>query len=249
MRRRRREADLRRRVALRPRRVRVEPRPDRAVRHDRRRRRPRPRGDRRPRPPRLDVDPAAGAVAARRCSTEGVDGLRVGVIRELDGEGIDADVAATRAARRPTRSTAAGAKVDEASVPAAVYGLSAYYLIAPAEASSNLARYDGIRYGLRVDAPTTGDMYDRTRTAGLRRRGEAADHARHLRAVGRLLRRLLRQGPAGAHADPARLRRRLRAVRPPARVRRRRARRSGSATRPPTRSRCTSTTSARSRRT
>ncbi len=40
-------------------------------------------------------------------------------------------------------------------MPAAVYGLSAYYLIAPAEASSNLARYDGVRYGLRVDAPTT----------------------------------------------------------------------------------------------
>ena len=52
------------------------------------------------------------------------------------------------------------------SVPAAVYGLSAYYLIAPAEASSNLARYDGVRYGLRDEAPTTGEMYDRTRTAG-----------------------------------------------------------------------------------
>ena len=52
------------------------------------------------------------------------------------------------------------------SVPAVIYGLSAYYLIAPAEASSNLARYDGVRYGLRVDAPTTGEMYDRTRTAG-----------------------------------------------------------------------------------
>ena len=60
----------------------------------------------------------------------------------------------------------AGAKVDEVSVPAAIYGLSAYYLIAPAEASSNLARYDGVRYGLRVDAPTTGEMYDATRTAG-----------------------------------------------------------------------------------
>ena len=52
----------------------------------------------------------------------------------------------------------AGAKVEEASVPAAVYGLSAYYLIAPAEASSNLARYDGVRYGLRVDGATTGEM-------------------------------------------------------------------------------------------
>ena len=51
-------------------------------------------------------------------------------------------------------------------MPAAAYGLSAYYLIAPAEASSNLARYDGVRYGLRVDAPTTGEMMTATRTAG-----------------------------------------------------------------------------------
>jgi aspartyl-tRNA(Asn)/glutamyl-tRNA(Gln) amidotransferase subunit A len=95
----------------------------------------------------------------------GVEGLRIGVIRELDGDGIDADVRA-RVREAAEALEAAGAKVDEASVPAAVYGLSAYYLIAPAEASSNLARYDGIRYGLRVDGPTTGDVYDRTRTAG-----------------------------------------------------------------------------------
>ena len=51
-------------------------------------------------------------------------------------------------------------------MPAATYGLSAYYLIAPAEASSNLARYDGVRYGLRVDAATTDEMMTATRTAG-----------------------------------------------------------------------------------
>jgi aspartyl-tRNA(Asn)/glutamyl-tRNA(Gln) amidotransferase subunit A len=95
----------------------------------------------------------------------GVDGLRVGVVRELNGEDIDADVRA-RVAEAAEALAAAGATVEEASVPAAIYGLSAYYLIAPAEASSNLARYDGIRYGLRVDGPTTGDVYDRTRTAG-----------------------------------------------------------------------------------
>ena len=61
---------------------------------------------------------------------------------------------------------AAGAKVDEVSVPAVVYGLTAYYLIAPAEASSNLARYDGVRYGLRVDAPDTAAMNAATRAAG-----------------------------------------------------------------------------------
>ena len=48
----------------------------------------------------------------------------------------------------------AGAKIVDVEVPAFTYGLTAYYLIAPAEASSNLARYDGVRYGLRVDAPT-----------------------------------------------------------------------------------------------
>ena len=97
---------------------------------------------------------------------DGVEGLRVGVVKELlDIEGIAPDVAA-RATAAAEALEAAGAKVEEVSVPAVIYGLSAYYLIAPAEASSNLARYDGVRYGLRVDAPTTGEMYDRTRTAG-----------------------------------------------------------------------------------
>jgi aspartyl-tRNA(Asn)/glutamyl-tRNA(Gln) amidotransferase subunit A len=96
---------------------------------------------------------------------EGVDGLRVGIVRELLAEGIAPDV------RRRTEAAAealaaAGAKVDEASVPAATYGLSAYYLIAPAEASSNLARYDGVRYGLRVDAANTAEMNIASRTAG-----------------------------------------------------------------------------------
>jgi aspartyl-tRNA(Asn)/glutamyl-tRNA(Gln) amidotransferase subunit A len=96
---------------------------------------------------------------------EGVDGLRVGVMRELLGEGIEPDVR-RRVEAAAEALSAAGAKVDEATVPAATYGLSAYYLIAPAEASSNLARYDGVRYGLRVDAPTTAEMNELTRTAG-----------------------------------------------------------------------------------
>jgi len=62
--------------------------------------------------------------------------------------------------------TAAGAKVDEVSIPAFTYGLTAYYIVAPAEASSNLARYDGVRYGLRVDAPDTAKMNAATRAAG-----------------------------------------------------------------------------------
>jgi len=96
---------------------------------------------------------------------EGVDGLRIGIISELMGEGMSADVIA-RVQAAADALEAAGAKIGEASIPASTYGLSAYYLIAPAEASSNLARYDGVRYGLRVDAPITGEMMEATRTAG-----------------------------------------------------------------------------------
>ena len=95
----------------------------------------------------------------------GVDGLRVGLVTELMGEGISSDVSA-RVQAAAAALASAGAQVSEVSVPAAGYGLSAYYLIAPAEASSNLARYDGVRFGLRVDAPTTAEMNEATRTAG-----------------------------------------------------------------------------------
>jgi aspartyl-tRNA(Asn)/glutamyl-tRNA(Gln) amidotransferase subunit A len=96
---------------------------------------------------------------------DGVSGLRVGLITEMMGDGIAPDVAA-RVRAAADALAAAGATVEEVSVPAVAYGLSAYYLVAPAEASSNLARYDGVRYGLRVDAPTTGEMMEATRTAG-----------------------------------------------------------------------------------
>ena len=95
---------------------------------------------------------------------QGVDGLRVGVVRELM-QNIAPDVIA-QVSRAVDALSAAGAKVDDVSVPATVYGLSAYYLIAPAEASSNLARYDGVRYGLRVDGDDITDMYGKTRAAG-----------------------------------------------------------------------------------
>ncbi|MBV8387636.1 MAG: Asp-tRNA(Asn)/Glu-tRNA(Gln) amidotransferase subunit GatA [Acidimicrobiia bacterium] len=95
---------------------------------------------------------------------DGVEGLRVGLTKEFV-EGADADVVA-RVEEAARALEKAGAIVSEASVPAAVYGLSAYYLIAPAEASSNLARYDGVRYGLRVDGDDITDMYTATRAAG-----------------------------------------------------------------------------------
>jgi aspartyl-tRNA(Asn)/glutamyl-tRNA(Gln) amidotransferase subunit A len=106
------------------------------------------------------------APSAQARLADGVEGLRVGVITELTAaEGIAADVVA-RVREAADALAAAGAKVDEVSVPAAVYGLSAYYLIAPAEASSNLARYDGVRYGLRVPGDDITEMYCRTRAAG-----------------------------------------------------------------------------------
>ena len=94
-----------------------------------------------------------------------VAGLRVGLVTELMGDGIAPDVAA-RVRQAAEALAAAGAEVGEVSIPALSYGLSAYYLIAPAEASSNLARYDGVRYGMRVDADTTAEMNTATRTAG-----------------------------------------------------------------------------------
>ncbi len=94
----------------------------------------------------------------------GVDGLRVGRITDLPS-GADPDVVA-RVDQAFERLAAAGATIVDVEVPAFTYGLTAYYLIAPAEASSNLARYDGVRYGLRVEGADVEDMMRKTRTAG-----------------------------------------------------------------------------------
>ncbi|MDE3083480.1 MAG: Asp-tRNA(Asn)/Glu-tRNA(Gln) amidotransferase subunit GatA [Acidobacteriota bacterium] len=95
---------------------------------------------------------------------DGVAGRSVGLVRELL-EGADAEiVAAVNAAAECL--AAAGATIKEISIPELHLGLSAYYLIAPAEASSNLARYDGVRYGLRVDAEDVTAMNEVTRSAG-----------------------------------------------------------------------------------
>ena len=95
---------------------------------------------------------------------EGVEGIRIGLCPDLV-DGCAPDVAA-RVHEAAQALSAAGAKVEEISVPEFAYGLSAYYLIAPAEASSNLARYDGVRYGLRVDGQDAEAMNTATRTAG-----------------------------------------------------------------------------------
>ncbi|MGA0230943.1 MAG: Asp-tRNA(Asn)/Glu-tRNA(Gln) amidotransferase subunit GatA, partial [Ilumatobacteraceae bacterium] len=94
----------------------------------------------------------------------GVEGLRVGRIVDLPA-GADSDVDERLQAAFDALA-AAGAEIVDVEVPAFTYGLTAYYLIAPAEASSNLARYDGVRFGLRVDAADTNAMYTATRSAG-----------------------------------------------------------------------------------
>ncbi len=95
---------------------------------------------------------------------QGVEGLRVGRISDLP-EGADPDVQARLEAAFDALR-AAGATIVDVEVPAFGYALTAYYLIAPAEASSNLARFDGVRFGMRVDAPDTNAMYMATRSAG-----------------------------------------------------------------------------------
>jgi aspartyl-tRNA(Asn)/glutamyl-tRNA(Gln) amidotransferase subunit A len=97
---------------------------------------------------------------------ERLDGLRLGVPGELSSDGIAPGV---REAFEKTVALAEelGASVDETTLPHAPHALAAYYLIAPAEASANLARYDGVRYGLRVDGEEgLMAMYTRTRAQG-----------------------------------------------------------------------------------
>ncbi len=105
-----------------------------------------------------------GSLEISRQLDFGVVGLRVGRITDLP-EGASPDVVA-RLEQAFDELRAAGAEIVDVEVPAFGYGLTAYYLIAPAEASSNLARYDGVRFGHRVDAPDTNAMYMATRTEG-----------------------------------------------------------------------------------
>jgi len=92
-------------------------------------------------------------------------GLRVGVPREYFAEGVDPEVAASVRAV-VDRMADAGAEVVELSMPHTAHAVAAYYVLAPAEASSNLARFDGVRYGLRVEGRDLRAMYGATRDAG-----------------------------------------------------------------------------------
>jgi aspartyl-tRNA(Asn)/glutamyl-tRNA(Gln) amidotransferase subunit A len=98
---------------------------------------------------------------------EDLRGLRVGVPRQMvEAEGIESGVRAAFE-RAIDLCRELGAEVGDCELPHSVeYGLACYYLVAPAEASSNLARYDGVRYGLRVDADDLTVLYERTRDRG-----------------------------------------------------------------------------------
>jgi aspartyl-tRNA(Asn)/glutamyl-tRNA(Gln) amidotransferase subunit A len=91
---------------------------------------------------------------------------RIGLIKEFMDEGVDEDVRA-RVSEYVDRLQAAGHVVEEVSLPIATYALAMYYIIVPAEVSSNLARFDGVRYGRRAsDAKSLDELYDRSRGEG-----------------------------------------------------------------------------------
>src|SRR5580700_3419214 len=96
---------------------------------------------------------------------EDLRGLRIGIVREFDTKVLGEDLDRLYHAAYLDLERL-GAELVEVSLPSADYGLATYYLIAPAECSSNLARFDGVRYGLRIDGNDVREMYDNTRAAG-----------------------------------------------------------------------------------
>ncbi|MCI0753367.1 Asp-tRNA(Asn)/Glu-tRNA(Gln) amidotransferase subunit GatA [Teichococcus vastitatis] len=95
----------------------------------------------------------------------GVKGLRIGIPREYRLDALPAEIAALWE-QGMAWLQAEGATLAEISLPHTRYALPTYYIVAPAEASSNLARYDGVRFGLRKDGEDLKDLYERTRAAG-----------------------------------------------------------------------------------
>jgi aspartyl-tRNA(Asn)/glutamyl-tRNA(Gln) amidotransferase subunit A len=92
-------------------------------------------------------------------------GLRVGIVRQFDTKELGDEIDAVYRRAYGELETL-GAELVEVSLPTADYGLATYYLIAPAECSSNLSRFDGIRYGLRVEGDDVRSTYEQTRAAG-----------------------------------------------------------------------------------
>ena len=96
---------------------------------------------------------------------EDLKGLRFAVPSELTTDGVEPGVRSCFESAL-TRIEELGGEVGETALPSAEHGISAYYVIAPAEASANLARYDGVRFGIREEAPELDAMYEATRAAG-----------------------------------------------------------------------------------
>jgi aspartyl-tRNA(Asn)/glutamyl-tRNA(Gln) amidotransferase subunit A len=96
---------------------------------------------------------------------DGISGMRIGIVKEFASEGSDPGVR-SKVDEAYTRLEKLGARIEEVSLPSFLYGISAYYLIAPAECSANLARYDGVRYGLRAAGEDIVQMTSRTRDEG-----------------------------------------------------------------------------------
>src|SRR5205807_8327179 len=97
--------------------------------------------------------------------TGDIRGMRIGIPKEYRADGMPAEIEALWQ-RGAEWLRAAGAIPVEISLPMTKYALPTYYIIAPAEASSNLARYDGVRFGLRVPGDSLDEMYENTRAAG-----------------------------------------------------------------------------------
>ncbi len=97
--------------------------------------------------------------------TGDIKGLRVGIPKEYQVENMPAEIQALWEQGKEWLK-ARGAEIIDVTLPHTKYALPAYYIVAPAEASSNLARYDGVRYGLRVAGDDIADMYEKTRAEG-----------------------------------------------------------------------------------
>lgn len=101
----------------------------------------------------------------RSALTGNVKGLRVGIPKEYNVEGLPAEIAKLWEQGKDWLRSA-GAEIVDVSLPHSKYALPVYYILAPAECSSNLARYDGVRYGLRVEGKDLTETYEKTRSAG-----------------------------------------------------------------------------------
>ena len=181
-----------------------------------------------PRPARLDERRRARSPTIRRRSTRRPN--RSGSASSASSSARGSTPRSRRpSARRSGSTRQAGATIKEVSLPHSKYGVPAYYIVAPAECSSNLARYDGTIYGHRAEdfspevsrarrtSPPLVRMMMASRAEGFGAEVKRRIMLGHVRPLGRLRRPVLQQGPQGPPPDPQRLRRRLQGGRRPAR--------------------------------